>query len=198
MALPRLHHQDHPRDCSGAAGALWCRPVAAPVLLRTENLRRSFGRLAAVDGVDFEVSAGELRAVIGPKMGILPARRGRVLFDGRDVTPCPPTRSHAVASRSSPRIAGSSRASRWPRTSAWRRGPGADTRALTSSSWASPTSRGCASDCARAARASRAAPNALYDPRSAIASTANTSTSSSPPRRWASTHGANEHPTSWP
>ena len=70
--------------------------MAAPVLLRTENLRRSFGRLAAVDGVDFEVSAGELRAVIGPKMGILPARRGRVLFDGRDVTHLP---AHEIARR---------------------------------------------------------------------------------------------------
>jgi branched-chain amino acid transport system ATP-binding protein len=81
--------------------------VAGPVLLRTENLRRSFGRLAAVDGVDFEVPAGELRAVIGPNgagkstffkliSGELAPTAGRIVFDGRDITGLP---HHAVSRR---------------------------------------------------------------------------------------------------
>src|SRR4249920_1653753 len=108
MVRNRLQHQhDATRDCSGAAGALWYRPVAAPVLLRTENLGRSFGRLAAVDGVDFEVPAGELRAVIGPNgagkstffkliSGELAPTAGRIVFDGRDITGLP---HHAVSRR---------------------------------------------------------------------------------------------------
>jgi branched-chain amino acid transport system ATP-binding protein len=81
--------------------------VAAPVLLRTENLRRSFGQLAAVDGVDFEVPAGELRAVIGPNgagkstffkliSGELAPTAGRIVFDGRDITGLP---HHTVSRR---------------------------------------------------------------------------------------------------
>lgn len=66
-------------------------------LLRTERLTRSFGRLLAVDGVDFSVAEGELRSVIGPNGAgkstffkliageVLPTS-GRVVFDGRDVT----------------------------------------------------------------------------------------------------------------
>jgi len=78
---------------------------AAP-LLRTERLTRSFGSLRAVDGVDFEVAAGELRSVIGPNgagkstffkliAGELPPSSGRVLFDGEDITGL----SHAAVSR---------------------------------------------------------------------------------------------------
>src|SRR5262249_3878724 len=40
--------------------------LTSSVLLRTERLTRSFGRLLAVNAVDFEVRAGELRSVIGP------------------------------------------------------------------------------------------------------------------------------------
>ncbi len=70
------------------------------VLLRTERLTRSFGRLLAVDAVDFEVQAGELRSVIGPNgagkstffkliAGELPPTSGRVRFDGEDITGLP-------------------------------------------------------------------------------------------------------------
>ena len=74
--------------------------VTPPVLLRTERLTRSFGRLLAVNAVDFEVRAGELRSVIGPNgagkstffkliAGELPPTSGRVLFDGEDITGWP-------------------------------------------------------------------------------------------------------------
>jgi branched-chain amino acid transport system ATP-binding protein len=64
-----------------------------------------FGGLAAVDGVDFQVRRGELRAVIGPNgagkttffnmlTGVLPPTDGRILFKGRDITALPP---HAVS-----------------------------------------------------------------------------------------------------
>jgi branched-chain amino acid transport system ATP-binding protein len=66
-------------------------------VLRTEKLTRSFGRLLALNAVDFEVRAGELRSVIGPNgagkstffkliAGELPPSAGRVLFEGVDVT----------------------------------------------------------------------------------------------------------------
>ena len=35
-------------------------------LLTTKNLARNFGGLRAVDGVDFQLMPGEIRAVIGP------------------------------------------------------------------------------------------------------------------------------------
>ena len=74
--------------------------MTPPVLLRTERLTRSFGRLLAVNAVNFEVRAGELRSVIGPNgagkstffkliAGELPPTSGRVLFDGEDITGWP-------------------------------------------------------------------------------------------------------------
>ena len=71
--------------------------LTSTILLRTEKLTRSFGRLLAVNAVDFEVHAGELRSVIGPNgagkstffkliAGELPPTSGRVSFDGGDVT----------------------------------------------------------------------------------------------------------------
>ena len=70
--------------------------IAAPIL-RTEGLRKRFGGVAAVDGVDFTLSEGELRCVIGPngagkstffKMlsGQLRPTAGRILFRGADIT----------------------------------------------------------------------------------------------------------------
>ena len=71
--------------------------MAAPALLNTEHLRRSFGRLVAVDGVSLAVPAGELHAVIGPNgagkstffkliSGELAPSGGRIDFDGEDIT----------------------------------------------------------------------------------------------------------------
>jgi branched-chain amino acid transport system ATP-binding protein len=66
-------------------------------LLTTEGLSKHFGGLRAVDGVDFSVLPGEIRAVIGPNGAgkttfvslicgrILPTA-GTIRFDGRDIT----------------------------------------------------------------------------------------------------------------
>jgi branched-chain amino acid transport system ATP-binding protein len=74
--------------------------VAPVTLLATQDLSRSFGGLRAVDGVDFEVEAGEIRAIIGPNgagkttfvgliCGRLEPSAGRILFAGEDVTGLP-------------------------------------------------------------------------------------------------------------
>ena len=69
-------------------------------LLRTEGLIRDFDGLRAVDQVDFDLSAGEIRAVIGPNgagkttfvsllSGRLTPSDGSVIFDGDDITRLP-------------------------------------------------------------------------------------------------------------
>jgi branched-chain amino acid transport system ATP-binding protein len=71
--------------------------VNGTAILRTEGLRKRFGGVAAVDGVDFSLAKGELRCVIGPngagkstffKMlsGQLRPTAGRILFRGADIT----------------------------------------------------------------------------------------------------------------
>ena len=66
-------------------------------ILRTVNLRKKFGGIAAVDGVDFALAEGELRCIIGPngagkitffKMlsGQLRPSEGQIIFRGEDVT----------------------------------------------------------------------------------------------------------------
>ena len=78
---------------------------AAAPLLAIEGLTRSFGALAALGGVSFQVAARERRAIIGPNgagkttlfnviTGQLTPTSGRVLFDGYPVTGLPP---HAIA-----------------------------------------------------------------------------------------------------
>jgi branched-chain amino acid transport system ATP-binding protein len=65
--------------------------------LRLTNVSRHFGTLLAVDGVSFDMRAGELRAVIGPNgagkttffnliSGLLPPTSGQVVFDGETIT----------------------------------------------------------------------------------------------------------------
>jgi branched-chain amino acid transport system ATP-binding protein len=69
-------------------------------ILATKGLKRHFGGLRAVDGVDFSLNEGEIRAIIGPNgagkttfvsllSGRTPATEGRVLFRGRDITAVP-------------------------------------------------------------------------------------------------------------
>jgi len=69
-------------------------------LLTTKNLARNFGGLRAVDGVDFQLMPGEIRAVIGPNgagkttfvsllSGRIQPSSGMIVFDGDDITSQP-------------------------------------------------------------------------------------------------------------
>ena len=75
-------------------------PVPREALLSVRGLTRHFGGLKAVDGVDFDVPAGEIRAIIGPNgagkttfVGMICGRirptAGTVRFDGADITGMP-------------------------------------------------------------------------------------------------------------
>jgi branched-chain amino acid transport system ATP-binding protein len=66
-------------------------------LLAAEGLSRNFGGIRAVDGVDFALDRGEIRAVIGPNgagkttlVGMICGRispsAGRIRFEDRDIT----------------------------------------------------------------------------------------------------------------
>lgn len=79
--------------------------MTTEVLLRVRGLTRRFGGNVAVDGIDFEVRAGELLALIGPNgagksttfnmiNGQLGATSGSVHFDGHEILGMP---SHKVA-----------------------------------------------------------------------------------------------------
>ena len=79
--------------------------MAESVLLRVEDLWKSFGGVAAVDGVSMDVQRGEVHAVIGPNgagkttlisllAGELRPDRGRILLGGRDIARRP---AHARA-----------------------------------------------------------------------------------------------------
>ena len=68
--------------------------------LKTEALKRHFGGIKAVDGVDFTLNRGEIRAIIGPNgagkstfvsllSGRTEASSGRVVFEGEDITRLP-------------------------------------------------------------------------------------------------------------
>jgi urea transport system ATP-binding protein len=71
------------------------------VLLSVTDLHARYGRIPILDGIQLEVAAGEFVGVLGHNgmgkttllrtlMGFVPARRGRVVFDGVDVTHEPP------------------------------------------------------------------------------------------------------------
>jgi branched-chain amino acid transport system ATP-binding protein len=77
------------------------------VVLRTEDLTRTFDGFVAVDGVDLELPRGDLRGLIGPNgagkttvfnmiSGILAPTDGAVWFDGEEITGLPP---HEITSR---------------------------------------------------------------------------------------------------
>jgi branched-chain amino acid transport system ATP-binding protein len=77
------------------------------VILRLDNLTRSFGSLKAVDGVHLEVAQGEALGIIGPNgagkstlfnliTGLLRPDAGSIAFDGRDITRAPP-RARCIA-----------------------------------------------------------------------------------------------------
>lgn len=71
--------------------------------LQTENIRKSFGGLVAVDGVSFEVEAGQIKSLIGPNgagkttlfnvvNGLLAPDDGAVEFKGRQIAGWKPHR----------------------------------------------------------------------------------------------------------
>jgi len=74
--------------------------AALTPLLSARGLTRRFGGLTAVDGVDFDLSEGEVRAIIGPNgagkttfvsllCGRLAPSEGTITFDGADITNLP-------------------------------------------------------------------------------------------------------------
>ena len=74
--------------------------AAMTPLLTTRGLRKNYGGLRAVDGVDFAIMPGEIRAVIGPNgagkttfvsliCGRVPPSSGQIVFDGNDITDMP-------------------------------------------------------------------------------------------------------------
>jgi branched-chain amino acid transport system ATP-binding protein len=67
------------------------------VILETVKLKKSFGGLIAVDGVDFAVQEGDLQSIIGPNgagkstffkliSGEHKPTEGKIVFDGKDIT----------------------------------------------------------------------------------------------------------------
>ena len=69
-------------------------------LLQARGLTKHFGGLRAVDGVDFDLAAGEIHALIGPNgagkttfvsllSGRLSAQSGKILLAGQDITKLP-------------------------------------------------------------------------------------------------------------
>jgi branched-chain amino acid transport system ATP-binding protein len=76
---------------------------SAASLLRTEELTVRFGGLTALNGVNFAVEKGEIRAIIGPNgagkstffnclTGVLPPSSGAIRFAGHDITGLPPNK----------------------------------------------------------------------------------------------------------
>ncbi|MGE3267210.1 MAG: ABC transporter ATP-binding protein [Chloroflexota bacterium] len=77
--------------------------TAAPPLLEIRGLKRHFGGVLAVDGVDLAVRKGEILSVIGPNgagkttlfnlvTGLIPPDAGQVTFDGHSIAGLPPDR----------------------------------------------------------------------------------------------------------
>jgi branched-chain amino acid transport system ATP-binding protein len=76
-------------------------------LLIAQDVRKEFGGLVAVNGVDFEIPKGSIVSLIGPNgagkttffnmlTGVYKPTGGRIVFDGGDVTGKPP---HAITER---------------------------------------------------------------------------------------------------
>jgi branched-chain amino acid transport system ATP-binding protein len=74
--------------------------MVAMTLLSTRSLSREFGGLRAVEKVDFDLPAGEIRAIIGPNgagkttfvnliCGRIMPSAGKVIFDSDDITRLP-------------------------------------------------------------------------------------------------------------
>src|SRR2546423_1743209 len=70
-------------------------------MLRVEGLTKRFGGLVAVNGVSFEVTAGQVMSIVGPNgaskttvfnliTGVLPVDRGEIFLSGKRITGWPP------------------------------------------------------------------------------------------------------------
>src|SRR5882672_1019039 len=82
------------------------------MLLRTENLTKSFGALTAVNAVNLSIEAGSLHSIIGPNgagkttlfnllTGTFPPTSGTIIFDGKEITGTPANRvAHLGLARS--------------------------------------------------------------------------------------------------
>ncbi len=86
-----------PRSVTPDALPRSCRPTSQGPLLRVRGLTKQFTGLTAVDGIDFDVHAGEIVGLIGPNgagksttfnliTGALPPTSGTVTLNGRSVT----------------------------------------------------------------------------------------------------------------
>ncbi len=80
------------------------------MLLRVEGLELAYGEVPACRDISFEVAEGEIVTLIGANgagkttimrgvAGAMAPRRGRIVFDGEDVTRCPRTAVRSRASR---------------------------------------------------------------------------------------------------
>jgi branched-chain amino acid transport system ATP-binding protein len=80
------------------------RPAAAP-LLSVDGIESFYGETQALFGASLHVAPGEVLALLGPNgagktttlrsiLGLTPARRGRITFDGVDITQQP---THRIA-----------------------------------------------------------------------------------------------------
>ena len=70
------------------------------IIIETQNLRKAFGALVAVDDVSIQVQAGAIHSIIGPNgagkttffnllSGTLEPTSGRVIYKGKDITRLP-------------------------------------------------------------------------------------------------------------
>jgi branched-chain amino acid transport system permease protein len=86
-----------PRSVTPDALPRSCRPTSQGPLLRVRGLTKQFTGLTAVDGLDFDVHAGEIVGLFGPNgagksttfnliTGALPPTSGTVTLNGRSVT----------------------------------------------------------------------------------------------------------------
>jgi branched-chain amino acid transport system ATP-binding protein len=110
--LDDLDDPDDLDDIVEAAAAAADAAPARPIAIATRNLRKSFGGVTAIAGVDIDIRAGEIVGLMGPNgagkttildamSGFLVPDTGRVFLAGRDVTDLPPhARAHLGLGRS--------------------------------------------------------------------------------------------------
>jgi len=94
---------DGQADAESNTGETGNRRATGETILAADGLRKSFGGITAVDGVEFEVERGTITGLIGPNgagksttfnllTGVHTPDSGRVWFDGTDITGWQPDR----------------------------------------------------------------------------------------------------------